>query len=98
MTGETKAEVSGWTVDTLRALMDERDKRYMERFIAQEKAIEVAQATAKDYRSAANEWREAMKDRESQFVRKGENNWLIGAVVALVAIASLAVTLSGHWK
>ncbi len=33
---------SGWTVDTLLELMNERDRRYEQRFIAQEKAMELA--------------------------------------------------------
>ena len=52
MSGETQAEVSGWTVDTLRAhvrdLIEERDRRYNERFIAQEKAVEAALTSAKE--------------------------------------------------
>lgn len=47
MTGETEKDVSGWTVDTLRAhllaVMDERDRRYEQRFNASERAVEKAQ-------------------------------------------------------
>jgi CHASE3 domain sensor protein len=104
--GETERQVSGWTVDTLKVLVDERhvslkelreeiEKRYTQRFDAQEKAIGVAQATAKEYRASANEWRDAMKDREIQFVRKGENSWIVGVVVAIVAVGGF---LSTHWK
>lgn len=64
MSGETEADISGWTVDTVRAhfatMLDERDRRdgerydalvqmiaeadrrYEERFVAQNKAMEVA--------------------------------------------------------
>lgn len=57
MSGETEAEVSAWTIDSLhvhllaliakevtglRELLAERDRRYQERFEAQEKAVIVA--------------------------------------------------------
>ena len=40
MTGGTRSDESGWTVDTLRVLMNERDLRYDQRFQAQEKALQ----------------------------------------------------------
>lgn len=53
MTGETREEVSGWTVDTLRALMDERDVRYEQRFQAQQKALQDALLAAEKAVSTA---------------------------------------------
>jgi glyoxylate carboligase len=72
---------SGWTVDTLKALMDERDLRYgqlsdaKEKAItaalaAAEKAVSVAELNSEKWRSNANEWRSAMDDREKKFVIK----------------------------
>lgn len=52
MSGETRAAISGWSVDTLKALLDERhqaslrfederDRRYMEVNIEKEKALKI---------------------------------------------------------
>ncbi len=89
---------SGWTNDTLKSLMDERDIRYSERFEAQQQAIKVSEANAEKWRASANEWRDAMNDRERNFVRKGENTWLLTAMITAIAGIGLLVTLSGHWK
>jgi hypothetical protein len=46
MSGETAERESGWTTDTLRAhltdVINERDKRYEQRFLAQESAVQSA--------------------------------------------------------
>ena len=46
MSGETEAQVSGWTTDTLRQhftdLLNEKDARYEQRFQAQETALSTA--------------------------------------------------------
>jgi hypothetical protein len=39
---------------------------------AQEKAVSVAEANSEKWRASANEWRGAMNDRESSFVKVGE--------------------------
>ena len=57
MSGETEAQVSGWTIDTLhtrmmrelamvRDLMDERDIRYQQRYDASQKALDAALLSA----------------------------------------------------
>lgn len=50
MSGETEEHRSGWTTDTLRAHYDavlrERDRRFDQRFIAQEEAIRAALTSA----------------------------------------------------
>ena len=67
-------------VQVLKAIMDERDRRYEEKFIAQEKATSIAleeAEKAKDkadkevvkWQAGANEWRGAMTDREKAFVQ-----------------------------
>lgn len=85
MPGETRADISGWTVDTLHAhvqsLFDEHDKRYEQRFIAQKEALESALASAiravdkaesiaEKWRQNANEWRAAMSDRDRAYLTK----------------------------
>lgn len=64
MTGETAEKESGWTVDTLRAhiavrfddlniLINERDVRYGQRFVAQQEALAAALAAAEKAVAAA---------------------------------------------
>jgi len=53
MTGETRSDESGWTVDTLHALMNERDVRYEQRFQAQQKALQDALLAAEKAVSTA---------------------------------------------
>lgn len=66
--GQTKENVSGWTVDTLHAhilaLFGERDSRYMARFAAAEVAVGKAEANTKEWQKASNEWRGAMQDKD----------------------------------
>jgi hypothetical protein len=57
MAGETEASVSAWTTDTvlahLRELIDERDRRYEQRFEGQEKAVAAALAAQEKAVAAA---------------------------------------------
>ena len=48
------------------------DKRYEDRFAAQEQAIAVAERVGEKWRADANEWRTAMNDRERNFVSQKE--------------------------
>lgn len=75
---------NGWTVNTLLELMNERDKRYNERFLSQQEAIKVAQDNTKAWQAASNEWRAAMTDREINFFSKTMGNVLI--VMSSVAV------------
>lgn len=80
-------KLNGWTVDTLRIylfrLLDERDKRYAERFLDLEKALQVAlqgsqkaidkaeNATERRF-AAVNEFRQTLSDQATQFVVRKE--------------------------
>lgn len=81
--GETAKDPSGWSTDTLKAYVErivhESDRRYEQRFEAQEKAVraaldaaalavERAEQNAEKWRANANEWRAAMTDREKKFM------------------------------
>lgn len=85
--GQTANDPSGWSTDTLKdyfeRLVHDADRRYEQRFVAQEKAVEAALeasalATSKAeqdnqrWRDAANEWRDAMNDREVRFMPRNE--------------------------
>lgn len=88
----------GWTLETLKTLMDERDRRYGEVSTAKEKAVEVALANAEKavmvsernaekWRDNANEWREAMTDRERNFLPRS-----IGYIIAALTCISLFIS------
>ena len=85
MVGETKSDISGWTVDTLKAyverLFEEHDRRYEQRFAAQQqslkdalesssRAVDKAEGIAEKWRQNANEWRAAMSDRDKAYLTK----------------------------
>lgn len=87
MPGETEEKPSGWTTDTLHAhitrLMDERDRRYGERFDAQalavaaalaaaEKATTKAEGAAERRFEAVNEFRGQQQDIISTFMPRAE--------------------------
>ena len=87
MSGETQGSISGWTVDTLhvwvKTVTDERDRRYEQRFEAQEKATQTAIESARIATNKAeqaiekrlentNEWRQAMNDRDVKLLPRIE--------------------------
>ena len=72
MTGETEQAPSGLTVDTLKLLMDERDRRYEQRFAASEKAVDKAlDATERRFESV-NEFRATLIDQTNTFIPRTE--------------------------
>ena len=56
MSGETEYSVSGWTVDTLKehleAVIDGNDRRYQQRFDAQEAANKYSQEKSNEFRGS----------------------------------------------
>lgn len=89
--------MSQWTVDTLKDLMDERDKRYTERHEAQKLAIQVAEENAEKWRANANEWRTAMSDKDRNFVTKSAMwGYFVGAIGLAVLLISLFLKTFGN--
>lgn len=93
MSGETESNVSAWTIDSLKQhlelVYDERDRRYQQRFEAQEKAMQAALTAAKEAVDKAeraigerlvllNEFRGQSKDEQSKFVTRMESEAAIG--------------------
>lgn len=93
MSGETGSEESGWTVDTalahLRAVADERDRRYEQRFEAQTEAVSAALTSAKEAVDKAetaatrrfesvNEFRAQLADQAGTFMPRLEAEQRIG--------------------
>lgn len=96
----------GWTLTSLRALCDERDRRYGELAAAQAKAVDAALAAAKEavavaeansekWRANANEWRNAMDDRERDFLSKGMG-YVVGALSSIALLVALARLFLGQ--
>jgi hypothetical protein len=94
-------EIDGWTLKSLKALMDERDRRYTEvsdakekavsaALVAAQKAVDIAEHNAEKWREGANEWRQAMTDKDRNFVTKnvlwGYFVGVIGLMIALMGI------------
>jgi len=86
------------------ALIEAADRRYEDRFNAQEKAVnaalaaaekavETAEHNAEKWRANANEWRSAMTDRERQFLSKS-----MGLVVGALSAVSLGLVIFQHIK
>jgi hypothetical protein len=96
---------SPWTLETLKILMDERDVRYAQvseakekavaaALAAAQKAVEVAERNAEKWRDNANEWRQAMGDKDRNFVTKnalwGYFVVAFGLILAFVAVLQKA--------
>lgn len=83
----------GWTLKTLKELMDERDKRYTVVSETSKKAVDVAERNAERWRDNANEWRAAMNDKDRNFVTKnalwGYFLGVIGLMLSLMTIMKL---------
>lgn len=73
--------------------MIEIEKRLEQRFIAQENALSKAEEHAELWRKSANEWREAMNDRDRNFLSKN-----MGLVVGAVSILSAIIAIFGPIK
>jgi hypothetical protein len=65
MSGETRASVSSWTIDSLK-------EHFEQRLLDQEKAIQKEEDNAEKWRQSANEWRQSMLDREVKFAQRAE--------------------------
>lgn len=91
--GGTESQVASLQAEIvgLNRILGEIDKRYMQQFSSQEKAVAsalaaaekavaVAELNAEKWRTNANEWRGAMDDRESRFVQKEHLNPMMGSL------------------
>lgn len=67
MSGETERQVSGWTVDTLKEYVEQR-------FIAQEKAVQIANEASEKRFDAVNEFRGQLGDQVRTFLPRQEYN------------------------
>jgi len=81
MSGETEKEVSGWTTDTLKehlsAVIASNDRRYTERFDAQESASKYAQEKANEFRGSLDDVgkRQMPRVEAEQLIRSTTDRW-----------------------
>lgn len=86
---------SQWTVDTLLALMDERDRRYAGEIrsivdtatataLEGKTAVEKADAALKEYKASANEIRAALNDYQSRTMPRSEVESNLTSIRALI--------------
>jgi hypothetical protein len=103
------AEIAALRVEvrSITMMREETDRRYEQRFLAQEKAVsaalsaaekavERAEINAEKWRMNANEWRGAMDDRERNYVMKDSMDTRISALQKEVdALRLVATTQEG---
>lgn len=77
MPGETKSDISGWTVDTLKAhierILEETDNRYEQRFKAAQEAVTKAETAAEKRFDSVNEFRGQLTDQARSFMPRLES-------------------------
>ncbi len=110
-----QSNIGGWTVqalhDHLKAMMDERDRRYEQLSEAQKHAVEAALASAEravdkaeliaeKWRINANEWRAAMSDKDRLYITKDvAKSYYINTLLAcgaLIALVELVLHFARH--
>jgi hypothetical protein len=79
-----KTEVLEAKIKALEHVMAERDIRYTERFVAQEKAERLFTQSLDSWKIHTNEWRGAMEDRERRFLPRS-----LGAVIGALTLLLL---------
>jgi hypothetical protein len=99
--GDRRVSESIWNVDSLKELMDERDRRYMEVSAASERALTAALTAVREatseakhntdkWQESANEWRNAMNDKDRNFVtERAMWGYFIGAIGLVLAIVEI---------
>ena len=85
-------ESAGWTPETLKAVMDERDKRYEQRFNASQKAIDEATRANEKRFEAVNEFRGAMSDAARKYITREEARSMVAQACLITGtVVSVAV-------
>src|ERR1700682_3378097 len=77
----------------VQAALAAQEKAVTAALAAAEKAVLVAENNAEKWRMNANEWREAMNDRERNFLSRG-----MGYVLGAVSILAASLAIFSHLK
>lgn len=90
------AQLSAEREKAISAAMAAAEKAINAALAASEKAVAVAERNAEKWRDNANEWRQAMNDKDRNFVTKAVLwGYLSGVVGIMVAILGLLIKLFG---
>lgn len=85
----------GWTLDTLFlhviALMEEHEKAVKAALASSELANTKAETNADRWRSASNEWRQAMDDREVKFMPREEYRQAHNSMMERLGVAEARI-------
>ncbi len=107
MSGETEGDPSGWTIDSLHQhlarMSDERDRRYEQRFDAQQRATEMALSATKEAVLKAehasdkrfdgvNEFRAQLSDQAAMLMPRMEADQRLAALTERVSDLTTVVT------
>lgn len=94
--GQTRDSPSGFTTDTLKAYLDSRleeaDKRYDQRFQAQQKALEKSDAATEKRFESVNEFRNQLRDQNLTFIARSEALSLIDSNSKRIDTLSKAIS------
>ena len=77
---------SKWVERLVLSLMDANDRRYEQRFMAQERALDIERLNNQHWKAEADSWRKRADERERTFLSRGA-----GYVIAAVAVATLVL-------
>ena len=75
----------------LARVMEERDRRYALHFDMHQRAQVLSADTNVRWQANANEWRQAMTDREAQFLSRG-----MGLVIGALSVIATLVSVFLH--
>jgi hypothetical protein len=96
MMPSTSKGTSGWTIETLyvhfTALMEEHEKAVKAALAAAETAVNKAEYNSEKWRDSANEWRQAMDDREVKFLPRTEYTAAHQALIDRIGMLENRVT------
>ena len=73
-----------WNVESLKALMDERDRRYEVMSTTAKEAVELFRLNNEKWRELQNEWRATMNDKDRNFVTKAALWGYAAGIIGLV--------------
>jgi len=94
----TPERPSSWTLETLYvhfiALMDERDKAIKAALASSDIAVNKAEYNSEKWRDSANEWRQAMDDREIKFLPRTEYTAAHQALTERIGVIEMRITKS----
>jgi len=92
----TSKGTSGWTIETLyvhfTSLMEEHEKAVKAALAAAETAVNKAEYNSEKWRDSANEWRQAMDDREVKFLPRTEYTAAHQALIDRIGMLENRVT------